>query len=491
MLHMLNQFVSPIFLPTEPTPLQGLKKAAKGLKKAAERQLVRLQDQPFKVARRDQLFDVEKQIGHGSFGKVFLARDKHTGRRVALKQVRLEGQTVSTIFREVDFLSKMRNDYIVQMYDNFRTSLDSIYIVLELCTGGELFDTVSTKFLPEHIIKQVTFEILSGIQYAHSKQIAHLDLKLENVVLSRPWNGHVEYFPTVKIIDWGLGKHFSEFETCPCGIVGTPTYVAPEVLLRHYNHKADLWSLGVIIYAMVSGTFPFDGETRVVLYKNIMEANPSYEEDGWLKASTNNVAFVLSLLTRDVHSRPEAEDALQHAWFSSGTQSVRNEFVVSRLHKYLDVNVLKRRLLGHLVTQNLAKTNSEAVKQLCVYFKGVAGEKETIPARVVKEALLAWATQTNAEYLVAEASMYDIREDDVIDVDEFIVAMLSPFYNTRKRLMHFFNASNMRYELTKAALCKFFNGDEEKAERLFREVDQNKDGNVDVDEFIQWMLHDI
>ena len=488
---MLNQFVSQIFLPAEPSPLKGLNQAVKGLKKAAGRRIVRLKDQPFKVANRDQLFDVGKEIGRGSFGKVFLARDKQTGRSVALKQVRLKGQTVSDIIREVEFLSKMRNDYIVRMYDNFRTSLESIYIVLELCTGGELFDTVLNNNLPEHIIKQVTFEILSGLQYAHSKQIAHLDLKLENVVLSRPWNGNVEYFPTVKIIDWGLGKYFSDFKTCPCEAVGTPTYVAPEVLLKNYNHKADMWSVGVIIYTMVAGTFPFNGERKAELYQQIMAANPSYEEDGWLKASRANAAFVLRLLTRDVHSRPEAEEALQHEWFSTGTQPVRNEFVVSRLHKYLGVNLIKRRFLGHLVNDHLEKQNSEAVKQLCVYFKAVAGEKKTIPARVIKDSLVAWAKQTNKKELETEANMYEIREDEVVDVDEFVVAMLSPFYNTRKRLVHFFNANRLQYEMTKDALCTFFNGDEEKAERLFSQVDQNKDGNIDVAEFIQWMLNDL
>lgn len=488
---MLNQFVSQNFLPTEPSPLKGLRQAAKGLKKAAERQIVRLQDQPFRVARSDQLFDVGKEIGRGSFGKVFLARDKHTGRHVALKNVRLKGQKVSDVFHEVYFLSKMRNDYIVRMYDNFRTSLDTIVIVLELCTGGELFDTVLNNNLPEHIARQVTFEILSGLQYAHSKQIAHLDLKLENVVLSRPWNGNLEYFPTVKIIDWGLGKSFSEFKKCPCDVVGTPQYVAPEVLLKHYNHKADMWSVGVIIYAMVAGTFPFNGETRADLYQQIMGANPSYEEDGWMKASSANVAFVLQLLTRDVHSRPEAEEALQHEWFSTGIQPVRNDFVVSRLHKYLGVDAIKRRFLGHLVNEHLAKHNSEAVKQLCVFFKAVAGDKKTIPARVIKDNLLAWAKQSNKEDLVAEVNTYEIGEVEVVDVDEFVVAMLSPFYNTRKRLVHFFNANRLQYEMTKDALCTFFNGDGEKAERLFSQVDQNQDGNIDVAEFIQWMLNDL
>lgn len=480
---MLTQFVVREFLPTEPSPT----KAMKGLKKAAERQIVRIQNQPFKVARRGELYEVGRQIGSGAFGKVYVAVDKKTGRSVALKQVRVKNDSVAGILHEVELLTPMRNDYIVRMYDSFRTSLDSIYIALELCTGGELFDVVANMDLPEHIIKQITFEVLSGLQYAHSKQIAHLDIKFENVVLSRPWNKDPKYFPCVKIIDWGLGKRFSEFDSCPCSTVGTPGYVAPEVLLKHYNHKADMWSLGVMIYAMVSGTMPFDDrEGLEVLYRNIMQADPSYMEDGWRFASKQCIAFALRLLTRDVLSRPEAEEALQLEWFSTGIQPVRNEFVVSRLSRYFDYSIMKRRFLAHLVDHRHAET----IKQLANYFKGVAGKKNTIPAHVVKDALIAFAERTNKTDLKEEASSYALRPEDVIDVNEFIIAMLSPFYNTKNRLLHFYNTNNLRHEMTRESVRTFLNGDDAAAERLFSKVDTNANGIIDVDEFVQWMLDD-
>lgn len=481
---MYNQHVPEEFVPAEPN---FLKKAVKAIKKASERGKLRWKGQPFRVMRRSQRYEIKRELGKGGFGAVFQAMDIKTKRMVALKKLHITSENIEEIEREIMFLSMMHSEFIARMLDSFRSSKDSVYIAMELCTGGELFDVAAKYNLTEPVIKQITFEVLSALQYAHSKEVAHMDVKLENIILSRPWNGMSTTFPSVKLVDWGLAKTFEEFQDCPCLITGTPYYVAPEVLKQNYDQKADLWSLGVVVYLMCTGNYPFISKDGLKhLFRKIIKNEVKYEEEEWMGFSDNALRFVMILLTKDALSRPETERALMHEWFREGVELAKVTSIVPRLARYAQYGKLRKHMLRYV----MSGIDAEQTRQIAKHFFEMTKGKSMLSFANIKIAVLNYAAKKRDFDLIDSVSKIDLDGNSMMAVQEFIVAMLAPFYNTRMRLVDFFDASRLEYTFTREYVTRFFTGDAARAQKVFDEIDTNKNGKIDVREFIQWMLND-
>ena len=176
-------------------------------------------------------------------------------------------------------------------------STNEIYIVQELCLGGDLFDRLDEQtdyHYSEAQCARLVKQMLSAIRYLHSKTIVHRDLKLENFLFSSR-----EANAELKMIDFGLSKHF-EYGQSITGKVGTPYTVAPEIIRGNYDEKCDIWSLGVITYLLLSGETPFgglDGENMLTVKQSILRAHVSFEPyEVWENVSTEGKAFVKRLL---------------------------------------------------------------------------------------------------------------------------------------------------------------------------------------------------
>ncbi|XP_044272849.1 serine/threonine-protein kinase Chk2-like isoform X2 [Tribolium madens] len=208
-----------------------------------------------------QKYTITKLLGKGSFGQVRLATDKHTLEQFAIKRIDKPRSSISTrqrgnstsIKTEVEILSSFSHAFVIQMREVFETE-NEVFLVLEYMSGGELTSRIRSSLpLPECEVKFIFYQILLGVRYLHLNGVTHRDLKPENVLLSTQ-----NHYPAIKITDFGLSKIMDDISVMET-VCGTVQYAAPEVLrfFEPYNRKVDVWSLGVILFYMLSRKQPF------------------------------------------------------------------------------------------------------------------------------------------------------------------------------------------------------------------------------------------
>ncbi|KAK2155072.1 hypothetical protein LSH36_250g03074 [Paralvinella palmiformis] len=216
-------------------------------------------------------YDIKALIGRGSFSRVVRVEHRITKQPYAIKMVdRIRGKEVCE--SELNVLRRVRHPNIIQLIEVFE-SRDKLYMVMELATGGELFDRIIAKgSFTERDATTVLYMVLDGVRYLHSLGIAHRDLKPENLLYYHP--GHDS---KILITDFGLSAFHKSGDTYMSTTCGTPEYIAPEILLRKpYTCQVDMWAVGVITYILLSGTMPFDDENRTRLYRLILKSKFSY-----------------------------------------------------------------------------------------------------------------------------------------------------------------------------------------------------------------------
>jgi len=222
----------------------------------------------------------------------------------------------SDVLNEVKLLRAIDHPCVIRLEDVIKTSSDMLYIVLELAEGGELFDKIiEKKRLTEAEAKVYFYQLLSAIEYLHDKNICHRDLKPENILFCSQDDAN----PVIKVTDLGLSKFVDD--TVLKTFCGTPQYLAPEVLFSRvrgdgsYDLKVDMWSLGVILYILLSGGPPFNPNTKdPPLLRQITQGIYSFPSQEWSEISTEAVDLVKKLMTVDAMQRLSAKDALRHAW---------------------------------------------------------------------------------------------------------------------------------------------------------------------------------
>lgn len=258
-----------------------------------------------------------RTLGEGHFGMVLLAKDRRTREKFAVKVIKkqhTEMRSMTLIQRELAILRLVNHPNIVRLYDLFDTE-DKLYFVLEYMPGGALYQVLSSD--EDHFSeKRASFiikDILHGLVYLHAKGIVHRDVKPENILTTAPrWPFHS------KLADFGLSNFLGNADAL-VSKVGTPYFCAREVVTNEsYGSKADLWSLGVVAYEMLSGRKPFEGShTKSVLYA-ILDGRWGFSSPEWDHISNEAKHFISSLICIDVNRRLSAADALQHPWILNG-----------------------------------------------------------------------------------------------------------------------------------------------------------------------------
>ena len=211
-------------------------------------------------------YDIKALIGRGSFSRVVRVEHRITRQPYAIKMVdRVQGKEVCEA--ELNVLRRVRHMYIIQLIEVF-DSKEKLYMVMELATGGELFDRIIAKgSFTERDATRVLNMVLDGVRYLHSLGIAHRDLKPENLLYYHPGQDS-----KILITDFGLSAFCRTGESFMKTTCGTPEYIAPEILARKpYTCQVDLWAVGVITYILLSGTMPFDDDNRTRLYRSILK----------------------------------------------------------------------------------------------------------------------------------------------------------------------------------------------------------------------------
>ncbi|KAJ0050911.1 hypothetical protein NL108_009899 [Boleophthalmus pectinirostris] len=252
-------------------------------------------------------YEVYETIGSGGFAKVKLGRHKLTGEKVAIKIMSKKdlGDDLPRVKLEIDAMKNLSHQHVCRLYQVIETSTQ-IFMVIEYCPGGELFDYIIAKDrLSEEETRVFFRQIVSAIAYVHSQGFAHRDLKPENLLIDGDHN--------LKLIDFGLcarpkGGLGYELMTC----CGSPAYAAPELIQgkAYIGSEADVWSMGVLLFALLCGYLPFDDDNCMVLYRKITRGK--YDNPHWL--STGSILLLNQMMQVDPKRRLTVRQLLDHPW---------------------------------------------------------------------------------------------------------------------------------------------------------------------------------
>ncbi|KAK8380308.1 hypothetical protein O3P69_016726 [Scylla paramamosain] len=278
--------------------------------------------QPF-----EELYEVFEEIGSGQFAVVRRCVEKATCNEYAAKYIRKRrvassrrGLPLEAIAREVRVLQRLdKHQNIISLHQVFDNGQHMI-LVLELVRGGELFEHISERErLSEEEASAFLHQILQGLSHMHSKGIAHLDLKPENVLLLSKNRQHI------KLIDFGLSREITQAEEVR-DLMGTAEFVAPEIVnYEPLSLATDMWAIGVITYILLSGASPFLGDSQQETFNNITAVDYSFDAEYFSSTSDLAKNFICSLLVKDARKRMTAEQTLKHPWISPQSSQQEEE----------------------------------------------------------------------------------------------------------------------------------------------------------------------
>ncbi|URE06841.1 calcium-dependent protein kinase [Musa troglodytarum] len=384
----------------------------------------------------ERRYSIGKLLGHGQFGYTFVATDKANGDRVAVKRIDKNKMTlpiaVEDVKREVKILKALKgHENVVDFYNAFEDD-SYVYIVMELCEGGELLDRILAKYLIPHNNPACKREPLyrerccSGSRQmlkvaaeCHLHGLVHRDMKPENFLFKS-----TEEDCPLKATDFGLsdfirpGKKFHD-------IVGSAYYVAPEVLKRRSGPESDAWSIGVITYILLCGRRPFWDKTEDGIYKEVLRTEPDFRRMPWSNISECAKDFVKKLLVKDPRARLTAAQALSHPWAREGGDALEIPLdisVLSNMRQFVKYSRFKQFALRALAST----LNEEELADLKDQFHTIDVDKSgAISVEEMRHALgkdLPWKLKEPRVLEIVQAM--DSNTDGFIDFEEFVAATL-------------------------------------------------------------------
>lgn len=264
-------------------------------------------------------------LGSGSFGQVRACVKRTTSETFAVKIMSKEvpkekrhgtnNVDFALMFRnEVSILDSLDHPHVIKIHEFFEDK-HFLYAIMDKCEGGELFSQIIRKRrFSERDAAQLTKQMLSAISYIHSEGIIHRDVKAENFLFDKR-------SPNAKLIliDFGMSARVTDHEKPLKQLCGSPHYVAPELIRRCYSFKVDLWALGVVVFLMLYGKYPFEGADQRAIVQAILNAQPDYNCRP-TPPSQLAIDFMSQLLMKDPEHRLGPEEAMQHPWIKKYTQ---------------------------------------------------------------------------------------------------------------------------------------------------------------------------
>ena len=449
-------------------------------------------------------YKILDKLGSGSFGKVFLAQNKYTKEKVAMKEIKKANKDLLSdgeIKDEIDILKSLDHPDIVRIIESFNTK-DSYVLVTEYCEGGELYDQVRNQ-LSETQIAVIFKQLLSGLAYLHSHNIVHRDLKLENILIQEIEKSKStgEDLFNIKIIDFGTARIFDNKKK-PQSIVGSSYYIAPEVLNQKYGKECDLWSVGVILYMFIVGHAPFDGCDDEEITGNIQKGIYKKDDKRWKKASKEVKDLIQRLLIYNPQKRLTALQALRHPWFKITDSNIlydnvpKNDIIecIRNLLTYNISSKLEELVLAYIIHNIPRPRQAKSAIKLFKLVNEVGDGK--LLKRELKKTLLLFVTEDflNKYDFDEQFSLIDGDKKGYINYEEFLRACLG-----RKKILtdkilkyafSFFDPNNTGF-IKKKKMKSFFGNkvDDNTFQSIFDEIDSDKDGKIDFKDFKAMLLY--
>lgn len=432
-------------------------------------------------------YTFDKVLGKGNFGVVHLVYDKATGQSYACKSISkrklVTSEDVEDVRREIQILQHLGgHENVVQIVGQYEDK-SYIHVVMECCPGGELFDRIAEKgHFSERMAAELMRTVMSVVHHCHTMNVIHRDLKPENFLLSSNGPDAV-----LKATDFGLSRFFREGSQM-YEIVGSPFYVAPEVLKRSYGKQADIWSCGVILYIMLCGWPPFHGENTQQIFKNIMSSPLDLKTAPWPKISDAAKDCVRRMLTRDPKRRITAEQVLQHDWMRVNGAALDEPIipeVLTRLKNFTGMQVMKKEALK-VIARNLPASELQGVKEM---FEAIDEDNSGfITVDELREGLRKKGAELALEEVKNMVDSIDVNGNQKIDYEEFLAATMHLNKLSREEVMHkafcYFDKDGSGF-ISKEELSEALKevGEVVDLDVIMADVDINNDGMIDYEEF--------
>ena len=437
-------------------------------------------------------------LGNGTFGKVRLYRDKNYKELLfAIKTLKKEGISsyqFNSLKREVDILSNMDHPYIVKYFGIFEDE-HFIHIVMEYLKGHDLSKIISLKDyndFNENQMGQIIHQLLKALSFIHSKNIIHRDIKPENILFSDKRN-----IFSLKLIDFGLAT-FSEQEK---KIVGTPMYMSPEMIDGNGTYVSDIWSVGVVVYQMITGKLPFDGgkeDDNQILYEHIKTKEYNKEKLNNVECSEDVKDFIDKALQKDIKKRMTVEEALNHPWIKKFNINSLDPSLINKDSIQLFLNFSKKPALQKEIYYFLAKISNEndiaIYKNIFNFFD--MNNKGALSKEDLKEGLEKNKIKIDEETLDIIFDGLDFHNSGKIYYSEFLAAMVSSKdFNKEEKIISVFNLlreneQNDNYitydSLENAAKALNLNINKERIKHCFKKLN----GYISLEKFKKLILDD-
>ncbi|XP_047341532.1 calcium-dependent protein kinase 1-like [Impatiens glandulifera] len=434
-----------------------------------------------------------RELGRGQFGVTYLVTNKVTGEKLACKSIAtrklVNEDDREDVRREVQIMHHLTGHRNIVELKGAYEDRYSINLLMELCEGGELFDRIIAKgHYSERAATTLFRQIITIVHNCHSMGVIHRDLKPENFLLLNK----AEDSP-LKATDFGLSVFFKPGDVFK-DLVGSAYYVAPEVLRRSYGHECDVWSAGVMLYILLSGVPPFWGENEQGIFDAILRGHLDFSSEPWPSISTSAKDLIKKMLQSDPKERISAIDVLHHPWMREDgdiSDKPLDVAVLSRMKQFSAMNKLKKVALK-VIAENLSEEEIVGLKEM---FKSMDTDNNgTITFEELKVGLPKLGTILSESEVRQIMEAADVDGNGTIDYLEFISATMH--MNRMEREDHLFKAFEyfdkdksgyITNEELEHALIKYNMGDEKSVKEIIAEVDTDRDGRINYDEFVAMM----
>ncbi|CDP20654.1 unnamed protein product [Coffea canephora] len=439
-------------------------------------------------------YDLGGELGRGEFGVTYLCTDVDTADKYACKSISKKklrtAVDIEDVRREVEIMKHLpEHPNIVTLKDTYEDD-DAVHIVMELCEGGELFDRIVARgHYSERAAAVVMKTIVEVVQVCHRHGVMHRDLKPENFLFANK----KETSP-LKAIDFGLsvffkpGEHFNE-------IVGSPYYMAPEVLKRNYGPEVDVWSAGVILYILLCGVPPFWAETEQGVAQAIIRSVIDFKRDPWPKVSDTAKDLVKKMLDPDPSRRLAASQVLEHPWLQNAKKAPNvplGETVKARLKQFSVMNKLKKRALK-VVAEHLSVEEVAGIRETFEMMD--IGKRGKINMDELRNGLKKLGHQIPDADLQILVESADVDRDGTLNYGEFVAVSVHIRKMANDEHLHkafaFFDRNQSGYieidELRDALSDEGDTNTEDVIAAIMHDVDIDKDGRISYEEFAAMM----
>lgn len=439
-----------------------------------------------------EFYSLGRKLGQGQFGTTFLCVEKATGKEYACKSIAkrklLTDEDVEDVRREIQIMHHLAGHPNVIAIKGAYEDAVAVHLVMELCKGGELFDRIIQRgHYTERQAAELTRIIVGVVEACHSLGVMHRDLKPENFLFVSQ-----EEDSLLKTIDFGLSIFFKPGEKFT-DVVGSPYYVAPEVLRKHYGPEADVWSAGVIVYILLSGVPPFWGETEQGIFEQVLHGDLDFSPEPWPSISEEAKDLVRKMLVRDPRKRLTAHEVLCHPWVQVdgvAPDKPLDSAVLSRLKQFRAMNKLKK-MAVRVIADCLSEEEIAGLKEM---FKMLDADNS---GHITYEELKVGLEKAGAN--LKDSEIYDLMQaadvdnSGTIDYGEFIAATMNLSKVEKEdnlfAAFNYFDKDGSGFitvdELQQA--CEEFGIQDAELEEMIREADQDNDGRIDYNEFVAMM----